>query len=56
MDNKIKTLPKIEDECQLANRITKRFLESLNNEIFDDFMEQAKRDGYCDMRKEDEGK
>ena len=56
MDNKNKTLPKIENECQLANRITKRVLKSLNNEIFDNFMEQAKRDGCCDIRKEDEGK
>ena len=56
MDNKTRTLPKIEDECQLAKRTTEKFLKSLNDEIFDDFMEQAKNNGYYDMRKEDEGK
>ena len=56
MDNKIRTLPKIENKCQLAKRITKRFLKSLNDEIFDDFMEQAKDNGYYNMRKENEEK
>lgn len=54
MANEIKTLPKIEDECQLTSRMTKRLLKSINNEIFDAFMEQTK----CvdDMRKEGGGK
>lgn len=54
MDNKNRTLPKIEDECQLAKRTTEKLLKSLNNEIFNAFMEQSKHDDYFDMRKADE--
>ena len=56
MNNETKRHPKIEEECQLAKRITEKFLKSLNDEIFDAFMEQAKSNEHCDMRKEDEGK
>lgn len=46
-------LPKIEDECHMADRMEKRLLKSLNDEIFDAFMKNATQ-SCSDYRKGDE--